>query len=146
MKNFEVLINEITNPPCRVNICVVSVYLFIYLSIYLSTYLYLDMYTSISLSIILSLPIYDHNKTIFFSDWTVEALAKTKYTLFWKWCHFMENLYVNWHFFVTSKVYIIAIKWHNCQSEHRWRFGKTREVLHSEKAMSFYCGISILIF
>ena len=132
MKNFEVLINEITNSPCRVYICIVSVYLFIYLSIYLSTYLYLDMYASVSLFIILSLPIYDHNKTIFFSDWTVEALAKTKYTLFWKWCHFMVGLYFNWHFFVTSKVYIITIKLHNFQGEYRWRFGKNGEVIHSE--------------
>ena len=58
LKNFEVLINEITNSPCRVYICIVSIYLFVYLSIYLSTYLYLDMYASISLSIILSISPY----------------------------------------------------------------------------------------
>ena len=114
LKNFEVLINEITNSPCRVCICIAPVYLFIYLSIYLSTYLYLDMYALyLYLSFYLYLPIYDHNKTVLFSDWTVEALAKTKYTLFWKWYHFMVNIYFNWHFFVASKVYIITIKWHN---------------------------------
>ena len=58
LKNFEVLINEITYFPWRVCICIVSVCLFIYLSIYLSTYLYLDMYASISLSIILSISLY----------------------------------------------------------------------------------------
>ena len=116
----------------RVYIWIVSVYLFIYLSIYLSRYLYLDMYASISLSFYLSLPIYDSNKTVLFSDWTVGALEKTKCTLFWKRFHFMVNIYFNWHFFMTSKFYIITIKWHDFQSEHRWRFGKTWEVLHSE--------------
>ena len=93
-------------------------------SIYLSIYKSLDMYTSISLSII--------NKTVLLPAWAVEALAKTKYTLFRKWCHFMVNICFNWHFFVTSKVYIKTIKWHNFQSEHRWRLRKNREVIHSE--------------
>ena len=113
-RNFEVLINEITNSPWRVCICIVSVYLFIYLSIYLSIYLYLDMYASISLSIILYISPYIWSyKTVLFSDWTAEALAKTKYILFWKWYYFMVNIYFNWHFFVASKVYIITIKWRN---------------------------------
>ena len=128
MKKFEVLINESTNSPCRVSICIVSVYLFtcpfVHLSIYISFSRYVCVY--------ISLPIYDHHKAVLFSDWTVEALAETKYTLFWKWCHFMVKLYFNWHFFVTSKVYIITIKLHNFQGEYRWRFGKNGEVIHSE--------------
>ena len=36
-------LNEISNSPCRVYICIVSVYLFSYLSICLSTCLYLDI-------------------------------------------------------------------------------------------------------
>ena len=112
---FSWQINEITNSAWRVHICIVSVYLFIYLCIYLSTYFYGDMYVSFYLS----LPINDHNKTVLFSDWTVEVLTKTRYTLFWKWCHFMGNIYLNWHFIMTSKVYIITIKLHNFQSEHR---------------------------
>ena len=143
MKNFEVLINEITNSPCRVCICIAPVYLFIYLSIYLSTYLYLDMYALyLYLSFYLYLPIYDHNKTVLFSDWTVEALAKTKYTLFWKWCHFMVNIYFNWHFFITSKVYIITIKWHNLQNEYRGTFVKNREVLHFENYVTVLWNIN----
>ena len=76
------------------------------------------MHLYLCLSFYLSLPTYDHNKTVLFSDWTVKALAKTKYTLFWKWYHFMVIIYFNWHFFMASKVYIIAIKWHNCIKWH----------------------------
>ena len=65
-----------------------------------SLYIYLSIHLSIYIS-----DMYVYNKTVLFSDWTVETLAKTKCTLFWKWCHFMVNLYFNWDFFVTSKVY-----------------------------------------
>ena len=116
---------------CTYELCQ-SIYLSIYPFIYLHIFIYIWMCLYLYLSFYLSLLIYDHNKTVLFSDGTVEALAKTKYTLFWKWCHFMVNICFNWHFFITSKVYIITIKWHNFQNEYKGRFGKNREVLHFE--------------
>ena len=110
-----------------------SVYLLIHLSIYISLSGYVCVYILIFHSIYLSL-------YMIVIKWYCFQIEQLK---FWQKqnilyfendviCRFMVNIYFNWHSFVTPKVYIITIKWHNFQSEHRWRFGKNREVLHSE--------------
>ena len=97
LKNFEVLFNEITVYVEFANVLCQSIYISTYPFVYLHIFIQLCMRLYLDLSFYLSLPIYNHNKMLLFSDWTTEALAKTKYTLFGKWHHFMVNIFFDWH-------------------------------------------------
>ena len=108
------------------------IYLSIHLSIYIPLFWYACVYIFNYHCIYLSLYMIIIKRYCFQIEQLKLWQKQNIYTLFWKWYHFMVNIYFNWHFFVTSKVYIITIKWHNFQSEHRWRLGKNRGVLHSE--------------
>ena len=110
-----------------------SIYLSIYPFIYLHIFRYVCLYVFIYHSIYLSLYMMIIKRYCFQIEqlkfWQKQNILYFENDVI---CCFMVNIYFNWHFFVTPKVYIITIKWHNFQSEHRWRLGKNRGVLHSE--------------
>ena len=112
---FSVVLIEITNILGKGHIYL-SVYPCIYLFIYLSTYLYLDvicmlLYLSIYVCICISMSIYtciysciyhsicpsqylslyNHNKIVLISDWTVKGLEKEQNIL-----HFENNIILLW--------------------------------------------------
>ena len=107
-----------------------SIYLSIHLSIYISLSRYVCVYIFIYHSIYLSLYMIIIKRYCFQIQQL--KLGKNKIYSMLKMMSSYDEFIFNWHFFVTSKVYIIAIKWHNFQRGHRGRFAKNQEVLHSE--------------
>ena len=113
------LINESTNSPCRVSICIVSVYLFTYLSIYLSTYLFLDMYASISFSLYMTIIkqycfqieqlklwqkqniLYFENDVILWLKFIFLSLHKLLYKLVYKLLDIYDRCYTNFYWRYT---------------------------------------------